>query len=67
MPKRYKVEAADGTSATVATTQASGSLVHWVDAGPTLGRIRKYSGYVTGTIAYYVNNGPTYGEERTAT
>jgi len=67
MAKRYMVEAADGTYATVATTQASGSLVHWVDGGPTLGRIRKYSGFVTTPVAYFVDNGPTFGEERTAT
>jgi hypothetical protein len=67
MPKLYMVEAADGTYATVATPQASGSLVHWVDAGPTLGRIRKYSGFVTAPVAYFVDDGPSLGEERTAT
>jgi hypothetical protein len=67
MPKLYMVEAADGTYATVATPQASGNLVHWVDAGPTLGRIRKYSGFVTTPVAYFVDDGPSLGEERTAT
>lgn len=67
MPKLYMVQANDGTSALVATPQASGSLVHWVDAGPTLGRILKYSGFVTTPVAYFVDDGPSLGEERTAT
>jgi len=65
--KRYIVEANDGTQTTTTSPQASGSLVHFVDAGPTLGQIRKYSGYVTTPVTYYVDDGPTLGEERTAT
>ena len=43
-------------------------LVHYVeDAGPTLGMIRKYSGFVTTPVVYFVDDGPTLGEERTAT
>jgi hypothetical protein len=68
MPKRYIVEAADGTSVTSATTSSSGSLVHFIDAGPTLGRIRAYSGVVNGTTYFYwADDGPTLGEERTTT
>jgi hypothetical protein len=67
MPKQYIVEANDGSQRLVASPQASGTQVHYVDAGPTLGRIRQYSGYVTGTVAYFVDDGPTLGEERTAT
>jgi hypothetical protein len=65
--KRYFVETLDGRIATVTAPQASGSLVHYVDAGPTLGRLRQYSGFVTGTVSYFVDDGPTLGEERSAT
>jgi hypothetical protein len=67
MPKTYFVENQGGDRATTATTQASGNQVHYADGGPTLGRIRVYSGSVTGNVSYYVDNGPTLGRERSAT
>jgi hypothetical protein len=67
MPKRYVVVANDGTYALSATTQASGSLVHLVDGGPTLGRQLRYSGAVIAPVVYYVDNDVTFGEERSAT
>lgn len=67
MPKLYIVEALDGSRVLTASTQASGSLVHYVDGGPTLGMLRKYSGFVTTPVSYFVDDGPTLGEERTAT
>jgi hypothetical protein len=67
MPKTYFVENQGGDRTTTATTQASGSQVHYVDAGPTLGRIKAYSGTVTGNVTYFVDNGPSLGRERSAT
>jgi hypothetical protein len=66
MPGRF-VETSSGARTTSDTTQSSGSLIHYVDAGPTLGRIRVYSGAVTGNMTYFVDNGPTHGRERSAT
>jgi len=66
MPKLYVVEANDGSRTTSASTQASGTLVHFVDAGPTLGMLRQYSGYVTTPVTYFVENGTTLGEEKMA-
>jgi hypothetical protein len=67
MPKTYYVENTAGDRTTTATTQASGAQVHYVDAGPTLGRIRAYSGSVTAAHSYFVDNGPSLGRERSAT
>jgi len=67
MPKPYFVENNSGARTTTLSPQASGNLIHYVDAGPTLGRIRAYSGTVTGNVTYFVDNGPTLGKERSAT
>jgi hypothetical protein len=67
MAKSYIVQTPSGQRVTVASTQASGSLLHYCDMGPTLGRVLAYSGAVTGNVTFYVDNGPTLGRERSAT
>jgi hypothetical protein len=66
IPGRF-VETSSGARTTSDTTQSSGSLIHYVDTGLTLGRIRVYSGTVTRIITYLVENGPTLGREKSAT
>jgi hypothetical protein len=68
MPKTYIVDnLGPGNRTTIAAPVASGSQVHLIDAGPTLGLIRAYSGSVTGNFSYLVDNGPSLGRERSAT
>jgi hypothetical protein len=67
VPKTYIVENANGQRTTTATPQAGGPQIHLLDGGPTFGRIRAYSGSVTGNVTYFVDNGPTLGRERSAT
>ena len=67
MPKKYFVQDNSGARTTSDTTQSSGPLLHYVDAGPTLGRVLVYSGSVTGNVVYFVDNGPTLGREKSAT
>ncbi len=67
MAKTYDCRDNGGAKTSPTSTQSSGSQVHLLDKGPTLGLVYDYSGVVTGPILYLVNNGPTLGRQESAT
>ena len=66
MPQEFVVEANDGSRHTVTQltrSDESGELIYYVDAGPTLGRVRAHLDDLNAAVLFCIN-GPTFGRER---